>query len=320
MPDNLPADVNSARRELSEMYWHGAPEWDELIGAWLFASGVYGAHPKAPRRPAVDIALFPAASGLVVLDCDVREVENETGFVVHRDSERPGGACASLTPTVTRRGIDDLQRVVESLGHSMDELDTYTVRSKSGGLHLYFGENPRVPLKTSRHRENWLVDVKAHDDGESRGWVAAPPTPRYRVTRDLPVIELPTWLAEWLRDVESHLAPVGGARRVALRRRAADLKRGVLAVTGEERQGLLADWIGHELQVIADAQAADSGWNDAIFTSAANLAEAGWTAEDLIPVVEDVAQPRTTRDRNLMIGTVKSACKKVNRKKKWSTK
>ncbi|MFG5720308.1 hypothetical protein [Streptomyces murinus] len=134
------------------------------------------------------------------------------------------------------------------------------------------------------------------------------------------MIELPDWLAEWLRDIESHLEPAGGKRRVALRKHAARLKRGVLAASDEERQGLLADWISYELQVIADAQAANSGWNDAIFTSAANLAEGGWTADDLIPVIEDVAQPRTARDRNLMIGTVKSACKKVNRKQKWSTK
>lgn len=315
MPENLPDGTCAAKRELSEMYWHGSPTWDEIIGTWMFAHHIYGTHnPKAPRRPKLDIAFFPAASGMVVLDCDVKRREPESPFIVKEDGS------ASLAPTVTEYGIEHLKREVERLGHSMDELNTYTVSTKSGGRHLYFHENQHVKLTTSRHRENWLVDVKARDDGQSRGWVAAPPTPLYTVINDVPVIELPTWLAEWLRDLENHFKPVGGERRLALRRHASGLKQRVMVTSGDERQGLLAEWVTYELQLVADAQAANSGWNDAIFLAAANLAEGGWTADDLIPVIADVAQPRTKRDENLMIGTIKSACGTVNRKQKWSTR
>lgn len=137
----------------AELYWAGAvASWAELLAC------VGGGR---------DVAVLPAASGLLVLDCDVKWYHADTAFVV---SER----TARLAPAVQRHGIDDLGRVVRELGHSPAELATYTVRTKSGGYHLYY----RVPeafvgvLGTSHHRHEWRVDVIA----SQHSWVAAPPT------------------------------------------------------------------------------------------------------------------------------------------------
>lgn len=285
-------------RRFAKAYWNGGRDatWIEL------QNEVDGLH---------DVGILVERSNLVVLDCDVKHYEKETGFVVDGNTAE----FQTIREARTEYGIDDLAQAAERLGHSMDELNTYTVRSKSDGRHLYFTQNRALALTSKSHRHEWRVDVKASENT----WVVAPPTENYWIVNDVPVMEMPFWLAEFLRDVNQHFAPVGGRRTRALQRYARQLRDRSLVANEVDRQSLFGEWIAYELQVVADAQAANTNWNNSIFDCAANLAEGGWSADDLVPVIRKVAQPRTRRDENLMTDTITSAVRLIARKK-WSTK
>lgn len=285
LPENAPPE----RRSFAELYWQGSDHvtWDELDDA------VTQGH---------DVALLPWRRDLVILDCDVKEYQADTGFVVT-------DGVARLAPTVTRFGIDDLAREVRRLGHDPTELATYAVRTKSGGCHLYYRACPDVPLETRHHRAEWRVDVIAGVNT----WVAAPPTPGYHVLRDRSMIELPRWLAEFLRDLTEHLAPVGASRRTALERAARDQRRDLAAVlvNGEgqevdEGAGLWRAWVNRELQLVALANQV-GGWNQAIYQACRNLLDGG---VDPVTVEESVlvaAAPVDARNERVARDTIRSA-------------
>jgi len=103
---------------------------------------------------------------------------------------------------------DDGVRVFEEwcVGHPTP--DTFTVRTQSGGLHLYFRMDsipPHSPLRRNKTKLSGAgIDVRAEG-----GCVYAPPTElrtpdgtrRYEVTRRRPIAPIPDWLLELL---ESH--------------------------------------------------------------------------------------------------------------------
>lgn len=302
-PENLKDDTPDNDRRLSEIYWRDTlpSVWDELCET--VANGM-----RLRKRPITcDIALFPATSGLVVLDCDVKHYDPETAFV------RNGNAM-SLAPAVVKRGIDDLRREVEALGHSMSELATYMVRTKSGGFHLYYRENPQAVLHGSGHRDEWRVDVIAHNSESDRSWVAAPPTPGYEVVRDLPVMQMPLWLAQWLTGLSTNLPPVGREKRQQLTREAADYRGRVLAPEMYNGSGtgigeLLHQWVRAELAVVQNANQV-GGWNLAIYQCVLNLLDGGWEIEGVEQAVLDAAQPVDSSERRKAMDTVHSAHKR----------
>jgi hypothetical protein len=114
------------------------------------------------------------------------------------------------------------------------------------------------------HKDNWRVDIVAHNDHGDRSWVAAPPTVEYQVIRDFPVAQMPTWLVEFLRNQVSTWPKPGGQRRRAAgeaRQRArAGYER---AVTPSDRRDYYRTWIGHELYEVELANQ-HGGWNDAL--------------------------------------------------------
>lgn len=287
------------------MYWTATlpSMWDELCETVSHGMSL------SKRLTACDIALFPAVSGLVILDCDVRSYDPQTTFV-----RNPGSRSMSLAPAVVRRGIDDLRREVEALGHDMSELATYVVRTKSGGVHLYYRENPQIPVRNSGHRHEWRVDVVAHNGESDRSWVAAPPTPGYEVIRDLPVAMLPDWLARWLIGIEEQVPPLGREHRQQLMREAADYRGRVLAPalyggsqssTGE----LLQRWVRAELAVVRNANQV-GGWNLAIYQCVLNLLDGGWELDSVAQAVMDAAQPDDDTERRKAKDTVHSAHKR----------
>jgi hypothetical protein len=153
-------------------YWEGLPATAEHLAALV-----------AQRR---GVGLLTHRSGLVVLDCDTRY-------------EAPD---APLSPPYTfndmfkkRHGLSDLLRVVAEEKEQLPP--TRVVRTPSGGLHLYYAQNPRLPVMSKGHRKDWLIDVKASPNT----WVVAPPTPGYVVERDLPVAMLPFWLALFIKQL-----------------------------------------------------------------------------------------------------------------------
>jgi Bifunctional DNA primase/polymerase, N-terminal len=76
---------------------------------------------------------------------------------------------------------------------------TRTVRSRSGGLHLYYRTDRLVRSGTGALGAG--LDVKSH-----RGLVVCPPTPGYSLLERRPVAQAPPWLL-------GRLQPVGGRRR-----------------------------------------------------------------------------------------------------------
>jgi Bifunctional DNA primase/polymerase, N-terminal. len=300
-PENLSKDATQGDRDYAEKYWNqsGSITWAELHDA--VTNGFRFRRQQKPQP--CDVALFPASSGLVVVDCDVKRYDAKTGFVV------TGGAASleTLVPERVEYGLADLQREVEKMGHTMLELATYTVQTKSGGHHFYFRENPRVKLVNSGHRHEWRVDVVAHNAGSDRSWVAAPPTPGYEVVRDFPVTEMPDWLAGWLRDVNHKLPALGQERRKAMNLAAGETRRRVLALpTGEADGNLMRVWVQGELDVVAESNRV-GGWNLAIYQCTLNLLEGGWDKDVVELAVLKAAAPVSNLESRNAAYTIESA-------------
>ncbi|WP_131815939.1 bifunctional DNA primase/polymerase [Streptomyces sp. 3213.3] len=299
----MPERAGEADKEFSELYWRGKAEsvtWDEL--RQIVSQG----YSFRKRLAECDIAVFPAISGLVIIDCDVKEYDRDTGFVAGF-TKLPSGA-AQPAPPVVKHGIDDLQREVEKLGRPMAELATYAVSTKSGGVHLYYQAPPRLKLKTTGHKENWRVDIVAHNNNGDRSWVAAPPTAGYQVIRDLPVAQMPVWLAEFLRNEVSTWPKPGGQRRRATneaRHRARVSYE--CAVTPGDRRDYYREWLGHELREVELANQ-HGGWNDAVNKCA-------WTffTEAELPytvgrnLLLKAAAPVNAREERKAVDTINSA-------------
>jgi Bifunctional DNA primase/polymerase, N-terminal. len=303
-PENLKPGSEPGDVTLSERYWT-----QQVSSTWYELQSVIENGFKVNKRMVpCDVALFPASSGLVVIDCDVKSYDTDSGFVVI-------GNSATLAPPVIKHGIEDLRREVEALGHSLVELATYTVQTKSGGYHLYFRENPRTRLQNTGHRHDWRVDVISHNSGSDRSWVAAPPTPGYEVVRDLPLAELPDWLAAWLQDVNRHLPALGRERRAGLNRQAADARQRVLTMTpGSADEGdYLGAWVRWELDRVDEANR-EGGWNDAIYQCVLNLMEGGWEEEVVTEAVLKVAKPVNSLETRNAMYTIDSACRRHRQK------
>ena len=126
----------------------------------------------AGSRFGIGIATGP--SGLVVLDLDVPDDPAE--------------------PT----GLENLLRLAGLAGEPAPT-ETFTVRTPSGGRHLYFRQPPDTDLHNSAGRLAPHIDTRAVG-----GYVVAPPTDIgandiYRIERDLPVVVLPDWLVSALQ-------------------------------------------------------------------------------------------------------------------------
>ncbi|MGW4981960.1 bifunctional DNA primase/polymerase [Streptomyces mirabilis] len=147
-----------------------------LTAMW---DGIKGVSQEDLRRTVdggYDVGVLTGQSGLVVLDCDVKHYEAEVDFKVNGSTAQ----FEVVKESHTEYGVADLEREVLKLGHAMDELQTYTVKSKSDGRHLYFWQNPELWIQSQAQREAWHVDVKA----SRNTWVAAPPSAHYEVLDD----------------------------------------------------------------------------------------------------------------------------------------
>lgn len=125
-----------------------------------------------------NIAVSTGRSGLVVIDLD-----GARGDIA---PERFAGA---------RNGYDALAMLAAEAGAEMPT-NTFTVATP-GGRHLYFRAPSNVPLRNSAGAVAWKVDVRAKG-----GYILAAGSVRdqgiYQVERQVPVAELPAWLARAL--------------------------------------------------------------------------------------------------------------------------
>ena len=305
LEESLDAGASDAARAASRMYWAGAgASWGDLTGS------------VAAGRP---VALLPERSGLVVLDCDVKAFD-ERGYVVTGPGRAVWGGGA------VRRGVDDLVRVVRGLGHEAEEvLSTFTVETKSGGLHLYFRCAPGL-MRSSGHRENWLVDVKA----SANCWVVVPPTAGYRVVDGRAAAVMPEWLRAWIMQLGVHTEPLGGRtraeRRVAAMRAGREGQRTVARIsrerglspdgaghaTRDHAQGLYEAWVADLLSGVREANWV-GGWNQEIYNCACTLAEMAVPDGDTLSMIVEAAAPWDERERRSVERTVASAQRKIRR-------
>jgi hypothetical protein len=136
-------------------------------------------------------------------------------LVIDLDKPKPGGTPPPqwALPGITD-GADVLAELCERHGQPFPT-DTFTVRTRRGGLHLYFTAPPGGRLgNTSGRNERglgWLIDTRGHG-----GQVVAPGSfvdqpdgaGRYEVVYDRPPAPLPDWLAALLRPASAHATPV----------------------------------------------------------------------------------------------------------------
>jgi Bifunctional DNA primase/polymerase, N-terminal len=81
-------------------------------------------------------------------------------------------------------------------------VDTYTVRTGSGGTHLYFTAPDGVTLRNTAGRLGWLIDTRA-----AGGYVVASGSTiagrPYRPLVDIEAMPLPGWLTEQLTEPQA---------------------------------------------------------------------------------------------------------------------
>lgn len=112
-----------------------------------------------------------------------------------------GGSLLVLDVDPKNDGDDALRRLEATHG----EIETYSVRTGSGGLHFYFRDQQSRPTRTGLFPG---IDVKARG-----GYVVAPPSlhrsgQRYQIERSTPLAPVPSWLVD---AMEARPTAAGGA-------------------------------------------------------------------------------------------------------------
>lgn len=145
----------------------------------------------------MNVGVATGPSGLHVLDLDP----------AHGADPPPEWATA-------RDGRDVLALVAERAGQSFPA-DTYTTRTPSGGLHLYFQAPPLVELRNTVARLGWRVDSRGNG-----GYVVTAGSllsnGRYQMVADCPIAPLPAWLVPLLLPpIANHTTdvPIGTGRQ-----------------------------------------------------------------------------------------------------------
>jgi hypothetical protein len=188
-----------------------------IVRAW--SAGPYG----------IGIACGP--SGLVVVDLD---------------RPKPG---QQPPPAWAMPGVVDGGDVLAVLCESEDQplpVDTYTVRTASAGLHLYYAPPPGQTFRNTTGRLGWLIDTRA-----AGGYVVAAGSTAggrpYAVQHDQAPAVLPAWLAERLTEPATPAAPAavvsGSGRDTSAYARAAlrgELDRVLVAAEGTRNHTLNA--------------------------------------------------------------------------------
>jgi hypothetical protein len=283
----LPGNYVGAKKKAAQGYWSGYQDdwdgWNDLL------------HLSNDNGKLNEVAFVPALNDMVVLDCDRREYEPDTGWVSLSSASR-----AAFQRPVIRFGLDDLFREVKKLGHDPAELATYVVATPGGGHHLYFKQHPHLTVPTRHFRDNWRVDVIASQNL----WVNAPPTRGYHVVRDLPVAVLPLWLAEFLVDLNQHLVPQGGRPRQVLNHQA----RQLLAqwYNDGSSHDVFRNWVRAELKLVELTNQV-GGWNQQLYCCTRNLLDVGLSSEKVFTLIIKAAAPVDVKNRRQAEDTINSA-------------
>jgi hypothetical protein len=185
----------------------------------------WGAH------PAHNLAVACGPSGLVVVDLDTPK----DGDIPPPEWARPG----------ISDGSDVLAALAEEHTHGTGWLDTFTVRTRRGGIHLYYAAPEGATYRNTSGKLGWLIDTRA-----TGGYVVGPGSyvadtdgrGPYTVEHPAPVAPLPGWLATLLEP-----APLPPQKPVAVPLAADDRRSAYLrsALTAEIRRVTQSPPHGH---------------------------------------------------------------------------
>ncbi|MFC5719604.1 bifunctional DNA primase/polymerase [Streptomyces gamaensis] len=129
-----------------------------------------------------NLGIATGPSRLVAVDLDVPKHDQDTP---------PAGTPASVTD-----GADMLALLAERHGEQFPT-ETYTVRTPSGGTHLYFTAPAGVELRNTAGVLGWKIDTRAHG-GYIVGAGSVIGGKPYTVTYDARPAPLPDWLTKLL--------------------------------------------------------------------------------------------------------------------------
>ncbi|PRY36266.1 bifunctional DNA primase/polymerase [Umezawaea tangerina] len=174
--------------------WEQRAVADPDLVRWIWGSTRYGG---------CNVGVACGPSNLVLVDLDVPRSPTEQP----KDGSRRGEPV--------RTGADTFRSVCAQAGQPVP-LGTLTGATPSGGTHLFYRAPQGVQLgNTQNERGNglgWKIDTRGHG-----GYAMAPgsttPDGPYRITRELPMLDLPTWLVHRLapRPVTAVSRPVHSA-------------------------------------------------------------------------------------------------------------
>lgn len=176
-----------------------------------------------------NIGIACGPSELVVLDLD----RPKSGQVPPPAYRQPG----------VRDGADVLAVLCDALSQPLP-IDTYVVRTASGGHHLYFAAPADVALRNTAGRLGWLIDTRAQG-----GYVVAAGSTVSRqvyeaLAADADPVALPGWLRERLAEPTPTVAdsPVAAGSSTAYAAAAlrGELDRVLAAVEGTRNHTLNA--------------------------------------------------------------------------------
>ncbi|REE96633.1 bifunctional DNA primase/polymerase [Thermomonospora umbrina] len=141
-------------------------------------------------RSRFNVGIATGPSGLIVIDLDLPK----PGETVPPEWTMPG----------VNNGADAFALLCERHGQPFP-FETFTVKTRRGGMHLYFTAPDRVQLRNTAGSKGkglgWCIDTRAHG-----GYVVGPGsfvdlpdgTGPYTVTHNAPAAPLPDWLTELL--------------------------------------------------------------------------------------------------------------------------
>ncbi|MET8519756.1 bifunctional DNA primase/polymerase [Nocardioides sp. NPDC004968] len=132
-------------------------------------------------NPTYGVGIACGPSRLVVVDLDT-----------HKPRTEIPEPWKSFEITTGEDVLDHLAGV-----HGGTIAPTYTVRTVSGGIHLYYAAPADAAYGNTAGKIGWLIDTRAHG-----GYVVAPPTSigpnAYEITNDRPAAPLPMFLVDLL--------------------------------------------------------------------------------------------------------------------------
>lgn len=157
-----------------------------------------GGHRKWEERATIDPDRIRRAWG--DLPFNVGIATGPSGLVVV-DLDMPKGRSSADTPS----GVTTFRALCERAGQAVPT--TRTIRTASGGVHLYFTAPPGTRLGNTAGRLGKRIDTRAWG-----GYVVAPgsltPTGAYAIVDDTPPIVLPDWLYARLTVRQASRAPM----------------------------------------------------------------------------------------------------------------